>query len=375
MESEKFIKAALSDRDEVIDFINYVFSANARPHNFKTLLPKAYSDNADFSRTEHYLIKEKSKIKAAVADRIIDISYYGKTLKIGLIGSVSVHPYSRGKGYMKKLLPVTIEDAKAKGVDVLVLGGQRQRYGYFGFENAGICYKFILSETNIRHTLSGLDISDIVLSEMRDENRDEISLACTLYNSRPCHAQRTEEEFLNILKSWNGRCYAIHKSGEMIGYVCNTLEEVVLKDEADYQYVVKAVIQNCKEAVVPVSPFETERIKFLSAVCENYSIQHQEMISVLNWKSVIDCLLNAKSKLTVLRDGVCSVLIGKTCIKISVKDGKPGVCLTEPVADTIELSHNDAERIFFEVGGLVLPDERFYNWCPLPFYIDIPDTF
>ena len=57
----------------------------------------------------------------------------GKPLRAAGIGTVSVHPYARGEGHMKKLMHMTLEECRENGADLAMLGGQRQRYEYFGF--------------------------------------------------------------------------------------------------------------------------------------------------------------------------------------------------------------------------------------------------
>ena len=64
----------------------------------------------------------------------------GETLRVGCVGTVSVHLYSRGEGHMKILMAMMMDDARAKGCDLLMLGGARKRYNYFGFEQAGWAY-------------------------------------------------------------------------------------------------------------------------------------------------------------------------------------------------------------------------------------------
>ena len=93
----EYVIGTYNDRDEIIDFINYVFSQAKFPHDFKKYMPKSYADDVQDLGAIHYLAKKDGKIKAVVANRIIDVSVNGKILKIGLIGNVSVHPYSRGK--------------------------------------------------------------------------------------------------------------------------------------------------------------------------------------------------------------------------------------------------------------------------------------
>ena len=61
----EYTKAKTEDSEELIDFINMVFSHNERPHDFKRLLPKLYGEGRDTSDC-HYIVKENGKIKAAV---------------------------------------------------------------------------------------------------------------------------------------------------------------------------------------------------------------------------------------------------------------------------------------------------------------------
>ncbi len=130
-------KAIPEEYDEIIDFINYVFSQNERPHDFKKLLPKLYGDSRNYAGI-HYLVKEDDKIKALICAMPIEYNIYGNGIKACCIGMVSVHPYARSKGYMKRLMKEVLTDIKNQGYHYVFLGGQRQRYEYFGFEPSGI---------------------------------------------------------------------------------------------------------------------------------------------------------------------------------------------------------------------------------------------
>lgn len=369
----EYLKASKNDKEEIIDLINYVFSHDYRPHDFKTLLPKAYSDEVDGLGAEHYIVKEDGKIKAVVANRISDADYSGNMLKIGYIGSVAVHPYSRGKGYMTKLMEMAASDAKKLGVQLLALTGKRQRYEYFGFENAGIAYNFTISSANIRHALADVDAGDISYREMTAQNPDEIRLACRIHNEKPCHTVRSYDEFLRIMHSWAQKSYVIYKKDEMIGYSFGQFGELVLKDESDYPAVIKAMLDK-ESANITAASYERGKIEFLSSICENYSIGHTEKICVLDWKPVIYALLTLKSGITALCDGEKAFSIDGEGICISVKNNTITVQSAVPDKNTKVLSHNQAERIFFELDGL-LNNGEYGNWFPLPFYIDRADKF
>ena len=237
----EYIKANIKDKADIIDFINYVFSQNGTPHDFKKLAPKSYADHINDLGAEHYMVKDDGRIKAIVANRIVKMNIYGHTLTVGLIGNVAVHPYSRGNGYMSDLLNMAIEDAKTKDIDILALGGQRQRYGYFGFEPGGYRFCFRLTDSNIRHALTEIDVSDIRFSELKAENTDLIDFAYSLYVQRSVHTIRTRESFLDIVHSWNSRCRIIYKNSQCIGYILDNATEIVLLNESDFPEVLKAL--------------------------------------------------------------------------------------------------------------------------------------
>ena len=58
----EFCIGKAGDREDIIDFINMVFSMTGRAHNFKALLSKLYGDALDTSGF-HFLAKEEGKIK------------------------------------------------------------------------------------------------------------------------------------------------------------------------------------------------------------------------------------------------------------------------------------------------------------------------
>ena len=66
---QEILTATAKDKEDVIDFANYVFSQSRVPHDFKTLIPVAYADEVEGLGAEHYLIKKDGKIRATAAKR------------------------------------------------------------------------------------------------------------------------------------------------------------------------------------------------------------------------------------------------------------------------------------------------------------------
>ncbi|MBQ6646260.1 MAG: GNAT family N-acetyltransferase, partial [Clostridia bacterium] len=100
-----YTNGAPGEMPEIIDFINYVFSQAHVPHDFKALLPKVYGDDAPLGVERfHFLAKQDGKIVGCVACRPTELIFGDQTLSCGFVGSVSVHPYHRGEGHMKRLM-------------------------------------------------------------------------------------------------------------------------------------------------------------------------------------------------------------------------------------------------------------------------------
>ncbi|MBQ4527636.1 MAG: GNAT family N-acetyltransferase [Clostridia bacterium] len=370
----EYVIGTIEEKDEIVDFINYVFSQAHRPHDFITLMPKSYGPNAKDLGAIHYMAKKDGKIKALVATRIISVNVCGKLLKYGLIGNVSVHPYSRGEGYMKQLMQMMLDDTKKRGVDILLLGGQRQRYGYFGFENAGAVFEYTVTKTNIRHCFGELDTSAISFKPLEDE----IDFAKALYERNMFHAIREKDEFYDIMHTWGRECRIIMKNKAPIGYMYGCFDELILEDESDFPLVMKAIFEtdNLDTASVTAAPFMTARAELLSEICEGSSVKEVKMINILNYESVLTAFFNMKSQLVSLQDGKADFVIDGRAFEISVTDGTPEIKKTDSVKDgAIVLTHKKAQEIFFSLKSLLLPSAQIKNWFPLPFMIDSPDGY
>jgi GNAT superfamily N-acetyltransferase len=368
----EILHATKQDKEDVIDFANYVFSQSRVPHDFKTLIPVAYADEVEGLGAEHYLIKKDGKIRALVADRR-SVHYYGsEALRTGFIGTVSVHPYARGEGYMKALMPYAVERARADGVDLLILGGQRQRYNYFGFESAGCKLTFHVTATNLRHTLSDVSADGITFAPL---TREDVAFCLALYQTLPIHADRTEEDFQRCAAMWNMPCRTVRRNGELIGYAVGSFAECVLRDEEDFPAVLKALFlaEGWKSADIAVPPYARDRIAFLSRIAEGYSIGHVDMVRILNWKRVLEVMLRFRASYAALCDGEASFAVEGARYTVKVEQGVPTVTQA-PAPEEECLSPVEAERLLFQNLGL-LEDRGFYNWLPLPLFVLPGDAF
>ena len=72
--------AAPEHRADLIDFINYVFSQNSVPHDFKTLIPKVYADGRGYDGI-HAIVLDDGRVKGVVGQYPVHASFGGARWK------------------------------------------------------------------------------------------------------------------------------------------------------------------------------------------------------------------------------------------------------------------------------------------------------
>lgn len=369
---------------KLLDFANYVFSQAHRPHDFRTLLPKVYGEgvqNADM----HYVAEESDgSIRAMLCVLPLELTIAGSHIKCGVVGSVSVHPYYRGEGYMKQLMQMMMDDCASRGFDVLALSGQRQRYNYFGFDYAGACAEYIVSRDSIRHTQAAADISGYTLNEIKS-NDDPLCEKCwELYEKGPIHGGRPKQRYLQYAQSWQSGLHAILKNGVFIGSLIDNswdgkaIKEILLYDESEIGAVLKLWFARNPDAhntAIRVWPYEQERMDALNGLCEKMNIIPGQMIKVLNWERTIRAAMNLSASYRPLQDGRTTMRIGNETICLSVENGVASVKKTALQPDR-SFSEIDAVRYLFSHSAMLnCGKDTLYNWLPLPWVMPSPDRF
>lgn len=377
----EYMKGTPVDKADILDFGNYVFSQAHRPHDFKQMLPKVYGDDVERSDI-HYVAKENGRIRAMVASLPMPQTVAGCPLNFGMVGTVSVHPYARGEGHMKKLMAMMMEDQKARGADLLALGGQRQRYGYYGFERAGTVLEYSISEPSMRHGGRFIDTAGIEFREIMSAAEPLAGAAYALYSRQTVTGARPREDYYRIMRSWTGRLYAIMYNGSFAGTLYDAGKEsepgeILLEDESIIAKVLKAwmMLKSPSGLRFSVFPYETERMRLIDGIAENYEICHSELIKVFNWANVIRAYLTLKSRYTTLDDGDTVISVDGARVRIAVSGGAVTVEETDKEAELV-MDGQEAVRTLFSVAAFVKDeDTRLHNWAPLPFVLSRCDKF
>jgi len=363
-------------RDDFLDFINLVFGFNGNDKDFLKLLPKLYKE--EYNPCENnYVVTENGKLKAAIGVFPRTMQVLDETLSVHGVGNVAVHPYSRSKGYMKDLLYQAVQDMIDSGADLADLGGLRQRYQYFSYENAGVLYRFDFSHTSMRHCFGSQPVKNMTFAAVTDEKDSVLEKIRALHDTRAMRMQRPAEQFFDIVRSWQETLYAILEGERFVGYFIGGLGELTLCDMADFYDVLRNYVAQRGSVTLSLALHETEMIEASYKICSYVSMGMDQNYSIFNYRKVVGTFLKLKASRIPLADGVLTVQIngiaGTENLKISVTDGKPMVENTEE-APQVVLEHKEAVSFFF---GMVSPARTVCPvaaaWFPLPLRIDSAD--
>lgn len=373
----EFRFATPADKQDLLDFINLIFSQTSRPHRFERLLPKAYAENVERSDI-HAVAVCDGRIRGCVGVYPFTLTVAGEPLKVGYMGSVSVHPSARGQGVMKRLMSMQLQRARETGLDMLLLGGQRQRYEYYGFEPCGAAYHYEVTQANLRHCWSDLDVGGLSFEPLASAD-----YAYELYGAQPVTGARTREGFIAACQSFGGQPWLIRRDGKEAGYLIASgegrgLTELVLEEEAFIPGVVKAWMEknDRRDLSIRVAPHDEPLNRALAAFAEGYSIAADGAMNCLNPSKVIGAYLRLKNRLSPLSDGVLRLGIrGAEAFEIAVEDGRVRIASPSGPLDA-ELDGLQATRLAFDYNRFGAPRVACpSDWFPLPQSLPIADTF
>jgi predicted N-acetyltransferase YhbS len=384
MEIYKGIGTGHCEHEDLIDFLNYVFGMNGEAQGFYRLLPKLYRPQY---RPEDYnfIVTEDGKLRAAVGAYPIEMEIMGERLAAVGVGNVAVHPFRRGKGYMKDAMHLAMADMVKKGADFAALGGRRQRYAYFGFEPAGLCGKFLLDGANLRHTF-GTKENDTgyTVRLLGPEDAREIEGIDEIARRQGSHAIRPKDRLFDVMRTWESRvCAVLSPEGALAGYFLSTNHVCEIDCAAPAH--AAGVLRACcafmgKEELELIVPFYArEMLDLLSSVAEQCEVMETERYNVFHYQKVAGAVLRLKASYARLGDGEITMDIdgyaGREALRIAVKDGVPSVTAHEGACD-VHYTHRQAMNALF---GLFSWERRSLPpavaaWFPLPLFVPEVDN-
>lgn len=370
-------KAIPDDFPNILNFINMVFSMSHCPHDFRQLLPKLYEKGQE-EKSIHYLALENEEIKACVCVLPITLCCEDKTITCATVGSVSVHPYSRGKGYMRKLMHIAIEDMKKSNISMSTLSGLRNRYQYYGYEKGGFVFQYCFTSDNFRHCREKFPKRKITLCQIQDTKNPLLTEIQQIQENQILFVKRNPSDFLAIMKSWNAKLYGILENQICKGYVAlqgNQILEMHLTDNT----LLFASLEEClkesssKELFLRMLPYDTYLLKECTQLFESFTISLDDNYMIFDYPKILDFFLNVKSKYTSLNSGSWDFTIkGHGTFQIQVDNGVPSVTQSNDLEGKSSINFSSFESIWalfapnYSMGFLETKLPENCNWFPLP---------
>ena len=362
-------RAEPADRWDILDFANFVFSQAHVPHDFRRLLPKMYADDVDFTPC-HYLAKEDGRIVGLVSALVYDMVYGEHRLKTGFVGTVSTHPYRRGAGYMKACMALMHEDMAKKGVQLLVLGGQRQRYGHYGYSVGCPAVRHHISRANVDKALGSVNASDIRFTEETDGKE-----ASRLHMTREYRCERDPARYLAYVRSWNRAFYRIGEGDKCLGFCAQGLSDIELYDPNDLLRVVKAYVSAFGDVDITMGIACPRENETLFSLAEHSAIINRDMVRPIDWPACAEFFLKVRAGcISPLQDGLFRLGVeGVGTLEMRVEGGIPACRLTDAAPDAA-MSPTAAQELLFSTQSLFLP-RGIRNWLPLPCWVPDQDGY
>ncbi|MFW6255455.1 MAG: GNAT family N-acetyltransferase [Candidatus Sumerlaeota bacterium] len=371
------IRLSGSDFEEAMDFLNLVFSTK-RYHEFENMLPVLYRPD-DRHMSWNFAVKQSGRIRAIVGMFPMEWKVGDTIMRVAGIGGVSTHRNDRGAGYMKELMHHAVSAMGDEGYDLSWLSGQRQRYAWFGYENAGLRCKVHLNRSNIRHALNN-EAPPLKFEKVEKDDRERLQKMKALHDAQPMRTVRDDEDYYLRLLSWrNTPWVALDASGEVVGYLVwaaphQLIAELIGPDVQTEFDIAHAWVHGHTDygALVELNPCRLDLLRLFGKYSERVEFDSCSNWLIFDWEKVIGALLQMRARMGPMPDG--RVLIGIEdygTLVLEVSGGKTASEKTDGPAD-IECDSLTATRLLLgplppaSVMELPASASLLQHWRPLP---------
>ena len=278
-------KVRYDEYETLMQVMNTSFDFVKDEDKFESILPKLYFK--DNKKMVHIGAFDGEELCASIGLYEMKLIRKDKALKVGCIGAVSTLPKYRNKGLFSKLIQEVIKLAQEEKYELLFLGGDRFRYGNYGFECGGRALYFNLSKRNLV-AIKGRELS---LSKLEKDDSFEIKECLKLYNSTKEHMERNEDNFFDHLVTWCSRPYVLKDENKVVGYVSFNRDDRIIEFVYQENYLdsmLRTLVNHFDEVEIECDyGYLSEEL--LSKV-NYYKVENTEMYKILDYQKVYEYL-------------------------------------------------------------------------------------
>lgn len=394
--------AERSDWKAILEAANHAFAPDEHTGDFDEdsseesyfprILPKIYQNEE--TAPLHYLAVDEGRVIGMVASFPTTTVVAGERLSVIGIGTVSTVPDRRSEGNMKRLMNDSLEAAKARGADYLVLGGQRQRYENWGFGKAGMNLSHDFTRANAEHVFGeGADFG----FEFRPLDETEsgfIEAERRLRESAGIYVVREPRLEWKALCSMHHKPFVILKDGEFAGtFMMNVkrcksgrlvIDDLRLEEPRLVLEIANDMLARRSDVrdlvIAHTAPDAKTFNSLLGGACEETRISNDESIKILNYNNTIYAYLKYLVSYRRVADGSFTAsfpngerlrigVAGGEAFAESLPDGAPADVRFSELGAVNALFGNAAAFTDFGCG---LPGAAA-GWLPLPFFMYASD--
>ncbi|MFC1713062.1 GNAT family N-acetyltransferase [Candidatus Poribacteria bacterium] len=180
-------RASLDDFDSIIELADMGFSGERDRGGMLARWPHCYIRDAEFMKNI-LIMKDDSKVVSMVeyVDQISLVN--GEEVKTAGITAVATWPTYRGRGFMTGLLKRCVSLMEEEGYAFSDLGGDRLRYGRYGWENAGRAWRFDIT----KRSFSAVDTPSGVSVVPYQASDEEIESVMAIHEREPIRLKRSQ---------------------------------------------------------------------------------------------------------------------------------------------------------------------------------------
>jgi len=376
-------QARAADFDELCGVINAAFEygAGGRP-SMEQVYPRLFR-RSDESMDRYNVACEDGRILSNVAVYPMTMVIRGARLRAGAIGMVGTLPEHRGRGLMSRLLRRSIERMDAEGMDISILGGDRQRYGKLGWENSG---RRVALHMNARSVPEDAERG----FEVRRGRVEDAQALLAMHEAEPVRVERTLESFGLSIGREDYPTWVAMVKGRPAGYIVrfhNTIMETGGRPDAiaaAIAHVLGETEDRALEVDVPVGA--DERSRTLIAMSSRWNIRQGWMIRIMDLASTLGTLAPVlgenRRRAGVTSSGEVSLEDVETGASVRIACEGEEVTVTPGRADVhLALSKHELVQVIF---GTAPPGELFFEGdiaksldalFPVDYFLGGHDTF
>lgn len=374
---KKTLRPPKESYGELMSLLDLSFSFD--DGNFLRFLPKLYREENEPWRY-NYAVSIDGRLVSAVGAYPDTLVVGDEALSVCGIGNVAVHPDFRGYGYMTELLDLALDDMGATGTDISLLGGDRFRYGYFGYEPSCPSFDYVIERRILE---KHLHISPLGIHEIVSADDPCLEDVYALHRTRGLRFVRKREKLFEIMRSYGRRIFTVADGTAILGYCVTygeSIDEITLTSPEYLGTFLLSVMDAYSARSLKLSLGETDVLNsYAEKLSSSRLVSNSSGLCVLCWKNVINAFLRLKAKHESLPDMKYVFLINgirrTERISVSIKDGEVQVTETGEDAD-ITLGAREAVSLMFSQSDSArrsLPPEVRAIF-PLPMFLTGADA-